>query len=215
MSSFDPDYFAEQYGGDYLRRNPPRKGRALLDVIQAHRERGRLLDVGCALGAFLDEAAGYSGFELCGVDVSPETVAQAADRFGGRGVAFASGALPSLPFEDGAFDIVTAFDVVEHVPDRHAAIAELRRLLTPGGLLVVTVPVYDGPLGPAVMALDSDPTHLHKLGRKQWLQDLGQGFELLEWLGAFRYGLGPLYLHRLTRRLRSVAPALIVVAQRA
>ena len=47
-----------------------------------------------------------------------------------------------LPFEDEAFDLVTTLDVIEHVDDDVATLAELRRVLRPGGLLLVAVPAY-------------------------------------------------------------------------
>ncbi len=47
-----------------------------------------------------------------------------------------------LPFEDSSFDILVAFDVLEHLEDDKAALAEWRRILKPGGLLMVTVPAY-------------------------------------------------------------------------
>jgi SAM-dependent methyltransferase len=49
-----------------------------------------------------------------------------------------------LPFADGTFDVVTCLDVIEHTPDDRASLAELRRVARPGGLLLVTVPAYQG-----------------------------------------------------------------------
>ena len=52
------------------------------------------------------------------------------------------GRLEELPWEDGTFDLITCLDVIEHVPDDVAALAELRRVCRPGGWLLVTVPAY-------------------------------------------------------------------------
>jgi SAM-dependent methyltransferase len=47
-----------------------------------------------------------------------------------------------LPFGDGAFDVVVALDVLEHIPDHEAAAREIARVLAPGGFVIVTVPAY-------------------------------------------------------------------------
>jgi TrmH RNA methyltransferase len=58
----------------------------------------------------------------------------------------------ALSFGDGAFDAVVSLDVLEHVPDHRRALAEFRRVLRPGGVLVFTVPFYDEQAGSTVLA---------------------------------------------------------------
>ena len=110
--------------------------RAQLDRLQIP-PGARLLDAGCGSGRTLDELARFG--RASGVDTSPEAVA-AARRRGHRDVRVAR--VEDLPFPDGAFDLVTCLDVIEHTPDDRATLAELRRVTRPGGLLVVTVPAY-------------------------------------------------------------------------
>lgn len=55
-------------------------------------------------------------------------------------VTFVCGDATALPFEDASFDAVTMFDLIEHVPDDRAAMAEARRVLRPGGVLLVSTP---------------------------------------------------------------------------
>ena len=52
------------------------------------------------------------------------------------------GTATSIPFDDGSFDLVTAFDVLEHLDDDGAGLAEMRRVLVPSGHLLLTVPAY-------------------------------------------------------------------------
>ena len=52
------------------------------------------------------------------------------------------GSATALPFADGSFDVVSAFDVVEHCEDEQLAIAELTRVLEPGGRMLLSVPAY-------------------------------------------------------------------------
>ncbi|MBM3888172.1 MAG: class I SAM-dependent methyltransferase [Verrucomicrobia bacterium] len=92
-------------------------------------------DVGCGMGASF-EALGEFG-RVVGVDNSFTALEFSRSRGPHRLVA---GALPELPFPDGAFDIVCALDVIEHLDDDRSAARDLWRVCKPGGLLVVTVP---------------------------------------------------------------------------
>ncbi|MCW3064914.1 MAG: methyltransferase [Solirubrobacterales bacterium] len=97
----------------------------------------RSLDAGCGSGRMLDELADYGG--VSGIDVSDAAAAAARAR-GHRDVRV--GPLETLPWEDGTFDLVTAFDVIEHTPDDRATLRELRRVTKPGGRALITVPAY-------------------------------------------------------------------------
>ncbi len=72
------------------------------------------------------------------IDVSPPVIA----RLSARGGLAVSGGITALPFGDGAFDLVAAFDVIEHVEDDDRAFGELTRVLRPDGLLVFSVPLH-------------------------------------------------------------------------
>jgi SAM-dependent methyltransferase len=99
----------------------------------------RLLDAGCGSGRTLDDLARYG--RVSGVDLSPEAVAAARQR-GHADVHL--GRVEEMPFPDDTFDVVTCLDVIEHTPDDGATFAELRRVTRPGGLLIATVPAYQG-----------------------------------------------------------------------
>ena len=97
----------------------------------------RLLDVGCGTGRNLVELAGLG--PASGADPSASAVAFCR----ARGLADVHQAgLEALPFEDRAFDLLLACDVVEHVDHDVAALGELRRVAKPGGTLLLTVPAY-------------------------------------------------------------------------
>ena len=101
------------------------------------RARGkRLLDVGCAEGAFL-EAARDAGFDVHGTELSPHGAASTAQRLG---VPVHCGELIDARFESGSFDVVTLWHVLEHVLHPGETLAEAHRILRPGGSLVVAVP---------------------------------------------------------------------------
>jgi SAM-dependent methyltransferase len=109
---------------------PDAPARAVEAVLEA--EPRRVLEVGCGPG----EAAARivaNGVEVVAVDVSPRMVELAL----GRGVDAGVGDVQSLPFEDGSFDGALAAWMLYHVPDPDRGLAELARVLEPGGRLVV------------------------------------------------------------------------------
>lgn len=94
----------------------------------------RLLDVGCGTGRFLRAAAG-AGYAATGLEPVEGTATAAC----ATGLDVRTGVLEQAP-EPGTWDVVTAFHVLEHVPDVPAALAALHGLLAPGGRLVLEVP---------------------------------------------------------------------------
>jgi SAM-dependent methyltransferase len=104
-----------------------------------------VVDVGCAFGygtAAL-QGRGGSGRRVIGVERDPDHVLEAARRFPHLSVL--AGDATALPLEDRSADAVVLLDVLEHLPDPQAAIAEARRVLRTGGAIVISVP-HRGPL---------------------------------------------------------------------
>jgi 2-polyprenyl-3-methyl-5-hydroxy-6-metoxy-1,4-benzoquinol methylase len=140
----------ELYAGDYFQRWGARDPAALERVramkqasyrelfatLARLRSGGRLLDVGCAMG-FLLEAAEQAGYEGWGLDLNPEAVRVSQQKLGDR---VAQGELSAASFPGVAFDVVTLIDVLEHVPDPAALLAEVHGRLVPGGVLAALVP---------------------------------------------------------------------------
>ena len=101
---------------------------------------GRLVDVGCSTGQFLGRALA-EGFDGSGVEFSPESATFAAAH---TGVAIERGSIHDCRLAPGSVDVLTMFDVIEHVPDPAADLAAAWRLLKPGGWLVLSTPNIDG-----------------------------------------------------------------------
>ncbi|HTL69723.1 MAG TPA: class I SAM-dependent methyltransferase [Candidatus Eisenbacteria bacterium] len=108
--------------------------RRLLEAVRRLRPNGRLLDVGAASGALVEQAAGL-GYEAEGVEPSRWLREKAA----ARGLRVHLGTLPH-PDARGPFDVVTLVDVLEHIPRPIAVLEEIRRVLAPGGLVAVATP---------------------------------------------------------------------------
>lgn len=95
---------------------------------------GRVLDVGCAAGYFL-KVMQEKGWDVTGVEPSDAIRPQAAERVGQSNVR--GGLLHEAGLEPGSFDLITFWDVIEHIPDVVAALRYARTLLAPGGKLLI------------------------------------------------------------------------------
>ena len=95
------------------------------------------LDVGCSAGFIADELA-LAGARTSGVDIDEPGLAKARERFGER-VDFRLARGEDLPFEDGSVDVAVLNHIYEHVVDPEAVVADIHRVLRPGGLLYLGV----------------------------------------------------------------------------
>jgi ubiquinone/menaquinone biosynthesis C-methylase UbiE len=131
---YDEVYYAEWISAQ--KKSRELLWRRRLAQLLEHRKRGRLLDVGCGVGAFLGLAK-KAGFEAFGTEVS---------EYAGRrteeicGVPVFIGNLEEAGFPSDYFDVVTLYHVIEHVNDPSRYLFETHRILKPGGLVVVACP---------------------------------------------------------------------------
>ena len=142
--------------------DPPAFDRRLSFLRGEVRAGDRALDLGCGAGDFT-AALARSGAEAIGADVAEAALARARSRNPGlefRLVPFDG----PLPFEAGSFELVWASEVIEHVADTARWLSEVRRVLVPGGRLLVTTPAH-GRVRVALGGVErfSDPLgdHLH------------------------------------------------------
>jgi SAM-dependent methyltransferase len=111
----------------------------------------RLLDLGCGFGRHAFEAA-KRGARVVAFDYAATELKEVRNTFGAMAsagevdsdicIGTVQGDATGLPFADGAFDRIIAAEVLEHIHDDGAALAELSRVLRPGGAMAVTVPSY-------------------------------------------------------------------------
>ena len=97
------------------------------------------LDVACGAG-YGSALLGEKAAAVFGVDLSAEAVRHARRHYGSPKVHFAQSGCLTLPFPSGQFDLVVAFEIIEHLEDPEAFLAELHRVLHPTGLLVLSTP---------------------------------------------------------------------------
>ncbi len=99
----------------------------------------RVLDAGCGTGYGSAELA-QSAAEVTGVDIAPDAIEYANANYPIAGLRFLESSCASVPFPAEWFDVVVAFEVIEHLTDYHAFLNECARVLTHHGLLIVSSP---------------------------------------------------------------------------
>lgn len=105
--------------------------------ILKYKNSGKLLDIGCALGFFLRFAENY--FETYGIDISSFAIKK-AKKITPNSKLFVQDAQLKYPFKDNFFDIVTSYDVIEHLPDPYGSLNESFRVLKTSGYLFLQTP---------------------------------------------------------------------------
>ena len=208
---FEKNYFKNIYNNSYDKRNPSYKFKSYLHHIKPFlKNDSLLLDIGCAYGSFLKESKKYTNIH--GVDISSHAVNIAKSRLPNTKIWQSD--LLSIK-ESSLYDVVTCFDVIEHIPQIREALRHIKTILKEDGILVITVPVYDTVVGKLVRKVDKDPTHEHKNSRYWWINMLkDEGYKVLKWKGIWRYYFENIfYLHYISLLTRSFTPAIIIIAK--
>lgn len=98
------------------------------------------LDIACGAGygtAYLAPSVS----SIVGMDADADAVAYATANYHGRNLRFTVGNALGMPFSDGSFERVVSFETIEHLPDTHAFLREIRRVIRQDGLFVVSTPL--------------------------------------------------------------------------
>lgn len=138
---------------DYVGQAPARRAaaRRRLWSLRRMKPNGRLLDVGCAAGFFLAEAQAH--YQVQGVELSEYSSRFAREKLG---LDVFTGTLPQAALPAARFDVVTLWDVIEHVADPAALLLEVARVLAPGGRVVLTT----GDIGSGYAQRQAERWHL-------------------------------------------------------
>jgi len=131
-----------------------------------------VLDCACGEG-YGSQLLAAAAARVDGVDIDPTTVEHARRRYGGERLEFHAASALALPFADQRFDAVVSFETLEHLAEHDQLLAEFRRVLKPGGFLVLSSPdrkSYSDDTG-----FDNE-FHVRELYRDQLEELLGRHF---------------------------------------
>ncbi len=133
-----------------------------------------VLDIGCGVGYGTAELASRARFAI-GIDSAPEAIVHARSAYALQNSNFIPASATALPFRDASFELVTAFEVIEHLTDWRVLLSEARRVLHSDGVFLVSTPNKDyytdsrGASGP-------NPFHTHEFEFDEFRNVLGEFF---------------------------------------
>jgi len=132
--------YTDDYSRAYARKADKKIRRSLKRIKLASKglsDKGRWLDVGCSAG-FVVKAANDCGFDGWGVDVEPWGIKYGSEQLELDNLY--EGMLEEQDFPDAHFQVISLYDVIEHVPDLNRLVSELSRLLMPAGIIDIVTP---------------------------------------------------------------------------
>lgn len=140
----------------------------------------KLLDVACGTGyglPILLKAVKY----VIGVDVDGSALQAASRELNGLNGSLVLASGCCLPFHDDSFDAITSFETIEHLQDRHTFVAELARVLAPGGVCIFSTPnaIYTHPLN----GKPNNPYHVYEYSPPEFRAFLADYFNSVDLLG--------------------------------
>jgi SAM-dependent methyltransferase len=150
-------------------------------LAQEHVAGATVLDIACGTGFGIEMLADAGARRTVGVDLEYDALVAAGRSFAGPRRFFVTADGTALPFQDGSFDLVTSFETLEHVSEGEPFVAELHRVLAPGGLLVLSTPnrAYTEMNGHQC----ENPFHLREYERSELFDLLSPRFRTVELRG--------------------------------
>ena len=131
-------HYKQYQRNDYLSPITITRYNEILDKMEPFRKTNKLLDVGCGIGYFLEEAK-KRGWEVYGTEFTDEAISICS----AKGISMKQGVLNSADFESQSFDVITSFEVIEHINNPREELSQFRKLLRKGGLCYVTTPNFN------------------------------------------------------------------------
>ncbi|MBI3282065.1 MAG: methyltransferase domain-containing protein [Acidobacteria bacterium] len=134
----------------------------------------RVLDLGCGTGYGTAELA-ETGAWVLGLDSAPEAIAYAVAAYSKPNLRWIQGHAAHLPFPRASFDLVVAFEVIEHLAEWPALLSEVRRILAPNGQFIVSTP-NKLPYAESRRDAGPNPFHEHEFQYGEFRDALAQVF---------------------------------------
>jgi ubiquinone/menaquinone biosynthesis C-methylase UbiE len=130
----------------------------------------RVLDLGCGSGYGADVLS-REAREVLGIDIADDAIDYARRHYQGANVRFEHASCLEIPAPDGSFDLIVAFEIIEHLSDWRAFLGEVRRVLAPAGQFLVSTPnqLY---YAEARAALGPNPFHVHEFEYSEFQREL-------------------------------------------
>jgi ubiquinone/menaquinone biosynthesis C-methylase UbiE len=189
-----PDHYGDLDPSDLGAQNLVSRRRFALRMLEAATPPGsRVLDVGCGTGEIAAQVTAL-GYEVWGLDIAEPMIREARERF--KSTRLCIGDAEHMPFPDRTFEAVVSLGVFEYLATDEHALREIRRVLRPGGTVVVSTPSATSPLHHLDRGLAAlGPLNRLLMGcrpadapdvRRSWVNVVSRRYRLRRWLGQLR-----------------------------
>tara|TARA_X000000950_G_C13742618_1_gene589210 strand:+ start:87 stop:905 length:819 start_codon:yes stop_codon:yes gene_type:complete len=132
------NHYNQYSRNDYLSSLTIKRYNELLDKFEKYRKKNKLLDVGCGIGYFLDEAQ-KRGWEVYGTEYTNDAIKICQE----KNINVSKGILEPKNYELEKFDVITSFEVIEHINNPIDELTNFYKILRKGGLVYVTTPNFN------------------------------------------------------------------------
>lgn len=135
----------------------------------------QVLDAGCGTGYGTNILKNAGAANITGIDIADEAVSYCQEKFPGKKITFKKGNVTKLSFADKVFDVITSFEVIEHIEKYEEVLKEMHRVLKETGTLIISTP------NKKVYAKDNE-FHIHEFEETEFLEFLQSQFKHVEFL---------------------------------
>lgn len=137
----------------------------------------RVLDIACGTG-YGSNILAQKAESVEGVDIDGTVIMKAAVKYKQKNLAFTRGSVEKIPFENSSFDVVVSFETLEHIIQHDSMMAEIKRVMKPGGILIISTP---DKLNYSDLNEYSNPFHKKELYEAEFKGLLGKYFRHQEY----------------------------------
>lgn len=182
MNNFSQDFFSKEYffgkkNSNYYNYNwwdSNRYWKSTIKTVKKYEMGGKVLDVGCAFGFLLKRLQPYFD-EIHGIDISDFSIQRAQKEVTSAQLKKINLDNQELPYLDEYFDLITAFDVLEHTKSTGESTRKIIKKLKRNGYLIISVPLKDTLAGKIFNIFDKDQSHVSILSKKELFDILEKG----------------------------------------
>jgi ubiquinone/menaquinone biosynthesis C-methylase UbiE len=148
------------------------------EMMPILKDGAEVLDVGCGTGKFSLKLHSYnSNMRIHGVDLSDDMITKAKAKVKDNSIEFRTGDVENLPYDDNSFDVVTCSHSFHHYPNQKRALAEMRRVLKPGGKAMIVDGSRDNLWGNIIFGIveivEREVYHIFEKELREMLQSVG------------------------------------------
>lgn len=157
---------------------------ARYDFASNYSQNKKVLDVatGNGYGAYNLATKGKAKMVI-GVDRSQQAISFASQEYKHPNLFFQKGLAEKMDFEDDSFDLVVSMETIEHLKNTQLFLKEIKRVLRPNGLFIVSTPNKNATLRGAIISKPLNPYHFREFTKNKFKKILQQYFSNLEWFG--------------------------------